>query len=265
MCIPCILIPVLVGLISALLGYLLGKLLGKNDDELNSVKAELASTQTDRDKHLSFATSIKSDAETWKSKYDKLLLELDALKSKLTGALSDDDADKSKIAKLQAELDACNAKLKSSTSDDASDKASISKLQAELDTCNANSTKLSATIKSLEGEMGSLKLAAAAPKLIPFDAAAALAVFGKKVNQDDLKLVEGIGPKIEELFHAAGIKTWKALSETSIERCKEILDAAGERFQIHNPGTWPKQCELMYEGKWQELKEWQDKLDGGKE
>lgn len=237
MCIPCILIPVLVGLISALLGYLLGKLLGKNDDELNSVKAELASTQTDRDKHLSFATSIKSDAETWKSKYDKLLLELDALKSKLTGALSDDDADKSKIAKLQAELDACNA----------------------------NSTKLSATIKSLEGEMGSLKLAAAAPKLIPFDAAAALAVFGKKVNQDDLKLVEGIGPKIEELFHAAGIKTWKALSETSIERCKEILDAAGERFQIHNPGTWPKQCELMYEGKWQELKEWQDKLDGGKE
>ena len=237
MCIPCILIPVLVGLISALLGYLLGKLLGKNDDELNSVKAELASTQTDRDKHLSFATSIKSDAETWKSKYDKLLLELDALKSKLTGALSDDDADKSKIAKLQAELDACNA----------------------------NSTKLSATIKSLEGEMGSLKLAAAAPKLIPFDATAALAVFGKKVNQDDLKLVEGIGPKIEELFHAAGIKTWKALSETSIERCKEILDAAGERFQIHNPGTWPKQCELMYEGKWQELKEWQDKLDGGKE
>ena len=237
MCIPCILIPVLVGLISALLGYLLGKLLGKNDDELNSVKAELASTQTDRDKHLSFATSIKSDAETWKSKYDKLLLELDALKSKLTGALSDDDADKSKIAKLQAELDACNA----------------------------NSTKLSATIKSLEGEMGSLKLAAAAPKLIPFDAAAALAVFGKKVNQDDLKLVEGIGPKIEELFHEAGIKTWTALSETSIERCKEILDAAGERFQIHNPGTWPKQCELMYEGKWQELKEWQDKLDGGKE
>ena len=48
MCIPCILIPVLVGLISALLGYLLGKLLGKNDDELNSVKAELASTQTDK-------------------------------------------------------------------------------------------------------------------------------------------------------------------------------------------------------------------------
>ncbi|HNF48038.1 MAG TPA: hypothetical protein PKO18_00415 [Chitinophagales bacterium] len=261
----CLLIPILVGLISALLGYLLGKLLSKNDDELNALKSELTLTKTDRDKHLSFVNTLQTDVANWKSKHEGLLTELDALKSKITLVTGDDDADKAKIAKLTADLAACNEKLKSATSDDASDKSAITKLQAELDACKANSTSLHANINALQGEISSLKLAANTPKLIPFDAAAALAVFGKKIAENDLKLVEGIGPKIEELFHAAGIKTWKELSETSIERCREILDAGGERFQMHDPATWPRQCALMYEGKWQELKDWQDKLDGGKE
>ncbi|MCB0660779.1 MAG: hypothetical protein KDC04_07580, partial [Saprospiraceae bacterium] len=49
----------------------------------------------------------------------------------------------------------------------------------------------------------------------------------KKWAQDDLKAVEGIGPKIEGLLHDAGINTWRALSETSADRIKHILDQAG--------------------------------------
>ena len=55
------------------------------------------------------------------------------------------------------------------------------------------------------------------------------------------------------------------MSETSVDRCREILNKAGERFQIHDPGTWPRQAKLCYEGKWQELKDWQTTLDGGRE
>ena len=71
--------------------------------------------------------------------------------------------------------------------------------------------------------------------------------------------------KIEELYHAAGITTWQAMSETSVEKLQAVIDAAGERFSIHEAGTWAKQAELAYQGKWQELKDWQDQLDGGKE
>ena len=105
---------------------------------------------------------------------------------------------------------------------------------------------------------------ATAPVML-FDADLYASIFGKKIRQDDLKVVEGIGPKIEELFHAAGIKTWLALSETSTSKMQSILDAAGESYAIHNPGTWAKQSALAYQGKWKELKEWQDVLDGGKE
>ncbi|MCB1209966.1 MAG: hypothetical protein KDK97_11595 [Verrucomicrobiales bacterium] len=92
----------------------------------------------------------------------------------------------------------------------------------------------------------------------------ATAILGKRVAQDDLKIVEGIGPKIEGLFNAEGIATWRKLSETTVERMTEILKAAGDRYALANPGTWAQQAGLAADGLWAELKELQDRLDGGK-
>jgi predicted flap endonuclease-1-like 5' DNA nuclease len=152
--------------------------------------------------------------------------------------------------------------------------ASLS-LQSDLDACRANSNTLNSRIKSLEADLAASKSninvqsftapAVSGGDAFPWNAELAFAVLGKKWKQDDLKIVEGIGPKIEELYHNAGIKTWKALSETPTEKSQAILDSAGERYSVHNPATWAKQAELAYHGKWQELKDWQDSLDGGKE
>jgi predicted flap endonuclease-1-like 5' DNA nuclease len=184
-------------------------------------------------------------------------------------------------ANLKSQLEASNSannKLNSRLSLLESDLASarsgdIGSLQAELDACKANTTKLNATISSLHTEIDSIKakhsstqsFTAVSDIPIPFDADFAASVYGKKIKQDDLKIVEGIGPKIEELYHNAGITTWKALSETSLEKSQSILNEAGERFAMHNPSTWAKQCLLAYQGKWKELKDWQESLDGGKE
>ncbi|WP_353480452.1 50S ribosomal protein L27 [Haliscomenobacter sp.] len=88
---------------------------------------------------------------------------------------------------------------------------------------------------------------------------------GKKVKQDDLKLVEGIGPKIEELMHAAGITTWAQLAAASNETLEAILDEAGPRFRIHDPATWSKQAAMADAAQWEELEAYQDHLKGGKE
>jgi len=42
------------------------------------------------------------------------------------------------------------------------------------------------------------------------------------------------------------------------------LEAAGSQFKMHDPTTWPKQSQMAHEEKWDELKKWQDELDGGK-
>ncbi len=88
---------------------------------------------------------------------------------------------------------------------------------------------------------------------------------GKKIKVDDLKMVEGIGPKIEGLLHEAGIKTWKDLAEAKVEDVQKILDEAGPRYRMHDPGTWARQAALAAEGKWEELEAYQDHLKGGKE
>jgi hypothetical protein len=62
-----------------------------------------------------------------------------------------------------------------------------------------------------------------------------------------------------------GILTFIQLSQASTYLLKQILQEAGPRFQMHDPSTWPRQAELASAGKWQELKEWQDILNKGKE
>ena len=82
---------------------------------------------------------------------------------------------------------------------------------------------------------------------------------------DDLKIVEGIGPKIESLLHAAGITSMRGLAIAKTDTIKKVLDDAGPRFRMHNPKTWSTQAELIADEKWDELKEYQDFLSGGRD
>ena len=81
---------------------------------------------------------------------------------------------------------------------------------------------------------------------------------------DDLKKIEGIGPKIASLLNDAGITTFAGLSESSVEKLNEILEEAGSRYASHNPTTWPQQAALAAAGKWDELKTLQESLMGGR-
>jgi large subunit ribosomal protein L17 len=82
---------------------------------------------------------------------------------------------------------------------------------------------------------------------------------------DDLEKVEGIGPKIAEVLSEAGIDTFAKLADSTQEAIREILDNAGSQFASHDPATWPQQAKLAADGKWEELKAWQDELNGGRE
>lgn len=141
-----------------------------------------------------------------------------------------------------------------SNNDDSSDR--IARLEADLEACRASkSTNVASSFAA--------PAAAVAPAVV-FNADAAKAVFGKRIKENDLTVVEGIGPKIQELFHNHDVKTWKALSECSVDKCQSVLLSGGDRFKMHKPGTWPEQAKMAAEGRWADLLKWQDELDGGK-
>ena len=84
------------------------------------------------------------------------------------------------------------------------------------------------------------------------------------MEPDDLKRIEGIGPRIAGILNAAGITTFEALSLTSVERLREILVAAELRGSFGDPTTWPEQARLAAAGLWDDLQRMQDSLKGGR-
>ncbi len=79
---------------------------------------------------------------------------------------------------------------------------------------------------------------------------------------DDLKRIEGIGPKISSVLQEAGITTFAQLAATDVGQLEQILRAANVR--LANPGTWPEQAKLAAAGQWDALETMQSGLKGGK-
>lgn len=159
--------------------------------------------------------------------------------------------------KLEADLTDLRMRYASLEAELESKKGQLHKAKDDLILCESerNALREQAT-QSSGGGKESVKAAAAAVATVMFA--------GTKFKMDDLKIVEGIGPKIAELFNKAGINTWRQLADSSVDRLREILDAAGSAYQIHDPGTWPNQADLADRGEWDALKKLQDELNAGK-
>ncbi len=85
---------------------------------------------------------------------------------------------------------------------------------------------------------------------------------GKKSKEDDLVIIEGIGPAIAKVLVKEGIKSFADLSKTSVLKLTEILEK--NSLKQHSPDTWPAQAKLARDGKMDELKKLQDELNGGR-
>jgi capsular exopolysaccharide synthesis family protein len=80
------------------------------------------------------------------------------------------------------------------------------------------------------------------------------------MESDDLKKIEGIGPKVVTLLKEYGIETFSQLAEIPVEELSEILDAAN--LHMMNPASWPQQAKLAAAGEWEALQEFQEALKG---
>jgi predicted flap endonuclease-1-like 5' DNA nuclease len=120
--------------------------------------------------------------------------------------------------------------------------------------------------RSREEQISAPSVEAAEPSPIveapALEAQPASPVLDKEPGPDDLKRIEGIGPKISSILEAAGITTFAQLAATDVHRLEQIVDEAGLR--LANPTTWPEQAGLAAAGEWDALGALQDKLKWGR-
>lgn len=129
---------------------------------------------------------------------------------------------------------------------------SILQLKASLQKCEIDKSVL-------EGRLSRLQAAQAAGE----PAAPAVPAYSQLFAADNLQIIEGVGPKMEELLKGAGYTHWAELSEATFESLRSLLDGAG--YQFANPHSWPRQARLAHENKWDDLIEFQEFLSAGEE
>jgi len=83
-------------------------------------------------------------------------------------------------------------------------------------------------------------------------------------REEDLKVIEGIGPKIENILKAHSIYSYVDLAAIPISTLKSLLESGGISSDLHEPQTWPQQALLAAQGRWVDLEAYKEELHGGK-
>lgn len=95
------------------------------------------------------------------------------------------------------------------------------------------------------------------------DRGAARAAGFELKNDDDLEVIEGVGPKIVEVLREAGISTFRALAQLTPAAIKSALERGGPNFRLVNPQTWADQALLAANNRWASLATMQAALVAG--
>ncbi|MBE0690782.1 MAG: hypothetical protein IH587_11740 [Anaerolineae bacterium] len=86
----------------------------------------------------------------------------------------------------------------------------------------------------------------------------------KSAGRDDLKRVEGIGPKMEKALHTAGIETFARLTEATEDELRAAIEAQGMRFAPSIP-TWARQAAFLAAGDEAGFEAYKEHLVAGRE
>ena len=164
-----------------------------------------------------------------------------------------------KCEELEEENSSLKQKIKKIEEELSASKDRNLKLQDEVDTLKLAIDKFETNIRNKEKEEPVKAVESVAAREISEVREQA---FDTRPKQDDLKIVLGIGPKISRLLNNRGINTWKQLSEADPALISDyLLQDGGERYRIHNPSPGLTRLSLADEGKWEELKDYQNKME----
>ena len=182
-----------------------------------------------------------------KSRIEALEMENSLLKSKEKPEISEADvrALNRKIRDQKDEIDKLNSKLSDNLATRMKVENELSSLTTKFNALAASGLKKEEVTTSKESEETSEPAAQGSSK-------------------DDLKKIEGVGPKIESILNAENVLTYSDVINASVDRINSILAAAGPTYAVHDPSTWAEQATIANNGDWDGLKEYQSGLKGGK-
>jgi len=214
-------------------------------------QAEIAKVRADHEKARHDLEAAHKAAAAHQADLAKVKVDHDKARHDLEAARKVAAAHQADLARVRADHEKARHDLEAAHQATAAHQADLAEAKSDLAATHA---------KAAEAEADRARLAAASSNA---DKASALGFKPTKNGADDLEIIEGIGPKIAGLLHAAGIESFAQLAGTPVAGIQAILDRGGSRFALAKPASWPQQAKLCAEGHWTHLKTLQDELIAG--
>lgn len=236
-----------------------------------SAEALLNASLEQRNEESAELTAQLSDYEDLQVRLDAANAEIGTLQARIDGM----NEAQASLEAANAEIDALKMQL-AQTKDVRADlvgwKAKATQQSLEIERLNAQlAAGATAGAATASADMGAPEAPEAQPEepspfiwRPPGAEAAPSAPAAQPAEPDDLTRIEGIGPKISQLLNQDGLYTFAQLAAASVEHLQSILSAAGSRFRLADPQTWPEQASFARDGKWEALQAFQDTLKAGR-
>ncbi len=200
---------------------------------------------------------LEKELADWKNRHAKLEEELAACRTRSAELDSDLALERGRIREterankyLQADLDDAKEKLEQAKKSAKSSSSSASTLASTAAAATtASSSFSSAPVTPKEDPTP--------PKPTPSSTEPAPAGEGKwaKLKSNNMQIIEGIGPKMDEVLNLNGISSWSVLAGKSLEELRTLLDQDkyDGKYKIIDPTDWPAQAALAAKGDWDGL------------
>ena len=78
-------------------------------------------------------------------------------------------------------------------------------------------------------------------------------------KKDDLKLIYGIGPKMQSILAKEGVTTYAALSKMAKTKLQKIIDESGFAYKSYKANQWTQQAAYASKGQFTQMNAWVDK------
>jgi len=192
----------------------------------------------------------------YKTRSKELSYELESLRKKQAAGLDESrnvSALETKIVLLEQKNNDLRAQL-----------SAIDTTKIKSEGLIQRNAELELEIQKLQRQQSAPPAIKAAKESSPKEVVSSATNTPRKVDETQLKRIEGIGPKIQEILHAGGILTFSDMAKANTTDISNILLAEGPQYKVHDPGTWPEQAAMARDGRWDELTKWQNTLKGGK-
>lgn len=142
--------------------------------------------------------------------------------------------------------------------------AEVAQLKQDLENSREAYSRAVSDKLSMQSELEQLQKTTASSTKASTTASSPAPSSSDSQKEEDLTIIEGVGPKIAQLLKDGGIKNYQDVIDHSVAQIKEILLKGGPTYAVHDPSTWAEQSKLAQAGKIDELKALQKELKGGR-